>query len=129
MDQSLWALLTGSVAVTALCGQRVFWGIAPQGEALPAVVLNIVSTSDVSLYMNGGGGLWRHRVQVDCYALDRPQARALARAVTTLLHLRHDEDFDLILFESEREDIEDAAVDRPSRISCDFIINWRPDNG
>lgn len=127
MDEALWALLTGSSAVTAVCAQRIFWGAAPQGEALPALVLNIISGLDAP-HLDGVDGLWRYRVQVDCYGVDRPSARALSRAVVALLNGYATPDrsgISGVFIDSTREDTEEAGSGRPSRISHDFIILWR----
>lgn len=127
MDSALWTLLTGSAAVTAICGQRIYWGMAPQGAGLPAVVLTIVSGADQP-HLRGPDGLWRYRVQVDCYAANRPQARSLSEAICGALNgagLANTTGIRGAFVDGTREDFEDAAHGRPSRISHDFIINWR----
>lgn len=127
MDEALWTLLTGSSAVTALCGGRIFWGIAPQGTALPALVLNLVSAADTP-HLGGTDGLWRYRVQIDCFAVDRPAARALSRAVLELLNgyaAPGGAGLSGVFIDGTREATEEAGSGRPSRISHDFIILWR----
>lgn len=127
MDEDLWALLTGASAVTDICGQRIFWGEAPQGEALPAVILQTVSGADTP-HLRGTDGLWRYRVQLDCYGLDRPTARGLHRAVVALLNgyaTATGEGISGCFIEGTRDDTEDAASGRVSRISSDFNIIWR----
>lgn len=124
MDDALFALLIGAAPVTALTGNRIFWGAAQQGAAPPVLVLNIISGADTP-HLTGTDGLWRYRVQIDCYGRDRPAARQLSRAVVGLLNGYQDDSFRGVFLETTRENFEGATVDRPSRISMDFIINWR----
>lgn len=127
MDSALWTLLTSSVAVTAICGQRIYWGMAPQDAGLPAVVLNIISGADRP-HLRGTDGLWIYRVQADCYGINRPAARSLSAAVIATLNGAGASNTTGIrgaFVEGTREDFEDAAHGRPSRISHDFIIHWR----
>lgn len=126
MDTALWTLLTGTSAVAAICGQRVFWGVIPQGAAAPALTLNIISGSDAP-HLRGTDGLWVYRVQVDCYAKDRPAARSLSQAVVTALNGYRAASPGIagIFIDGTREEFEAAATGRPSRISHDFNIFWR----
>lgn len=126
METALRALLASSPAISAHAPlARINWGIHPQGVALPALVLNVISDSDNSLHQQGSGGLWRGRVQVDCYGMVYADALALANAVIKLLHGHRSEDFRLILLDTRRDHHETGAADRPYRIGLDFIINYR----
>lgn len=124
MNTALWALLTGTTAITALCGDRIFWGVAPQGTARPYLVLSIVGGADQP-HLTGTDGLWKYRVQIDALADHRPQAAALAAAVVAQLNGYQSTNLRGIFVDATREEFEDAAIRRPSRISHDFIINWR----
>lgn len=124
MDEALFALINSSAAITARISGRVFWGAAKQGASLPALVLNIVSGRD-SAQLQGTDGLWRYRVQVDCYGIDRPSARLLSRDVVALLNGYWGSGFNEIFLDAVREEFESAAVNRPSRVSVDFNIIWR----
>lgn len=127
MEEALWALLTGSSAVQAVCGQRIFWGEAPDGAPLPYAVLHLVSGAD-SPHLLGTDGLWRYRVQIDCYGADRPSATALHRAVVALLNgysTFTGSGLTGCFIDSTRDDTEDAASRRVSRFSSDFNIIWR----
>lgn len=124
MDEALQALLIGNAALSARIGGRAFWGTAPQGQALPALVLTIVSAQDAP-HLNGTDGLWNYRVQIDCYGIDRPAARLLSRDVIDLLNGYSGGGFNAVFIDTVREDFEEAAVDRPTRISLDFNIIWR----
>lgn len=124
MDEALFALIAANATVSGLVGPRIFWGVAQQGAALPALVLTIVSGADAP-HLTGTDGLWRYRVQVDCYGANRPQARTLSRAVVELLNGRAFGNILGAFVESTRENYDSDAADRPHRVSIDFIIMWR----
>lgn len=125
MEKDFRALLTGSTAVRTLVpASRISWGIIGQGKPLPAIALNVISNRD-GLTMQGPDGLWRGRVQVDCYGATYGSAVALADTITGLLHGHRADAFRLILLDSRRDHHEPGAVDRPFRIGLDFITNWR----
>ena len=128
MDEAFWALLSGSTAVQTLAADRVYWGVAPQGTPPAYLVLNIISATD-SPHMQGAGGFWQYRVQVDSYGADRQAARNLSLAVRQEINGTRAGEIQLVLFDSERELFEAGADGRPHRISQDYIVTWRPDHG
>lgn len=84
MEEELRARLLASSAVTAICGQRITWGRRPQGEALPAIMLTVVSAPR-EYQLAGPAGLKEARVQVDCWAETYAASKSLARAVNDQL--------------------------------------------
>lgn len=127
MDEQLSALLMGSADLQAICGQRVYWSEAPQGAPMPYVVLHLISGADTP-HLRGTDGLWRYRVQVDCYSLDRPGARNLHGALVALLNgysTWTGSGITSCFIGGTRDDTEDAASRRVSRMSSDFNITWR----
>lgn len=124
MDDALFNVISSAAPITAIVGGKIFWGMAQQGVAPPALVLNIISGGDAP-HLLGTDGLWRYRVQIDCYGQNRPQARLLSRAVSSALNGHRGANIRGAFIETTRENFESAATDRPSRISMDFIINWR----
>lgn len=124
MDEALHALLIADPAISGRISGRAFWGMAPQGEALPALVMTVISGRDAP-HLTGTDGLWRYRVQIDCYGIDRPAARLLSRDVIALLNGYSGGGFNAVFLDTVRETFESAAVDRPTRISLDFNIIWR----
>lgn len=124
MDEALYALLTSNAPITARVAGRIYWGIAAQGITGPTLVLNVISGADAP-HLTGTDGFWRYRVQIDCYAPDRPAARLLSRDVINLLNGHTGGWFNAVFLDTVREDFEDAAAGRPSRISLDFNIIWR----
>ena len=73
-------LRTRIMAAAPAVGTRVYWGIRPQGSALPAIVLTTVSDNR-SQHMKGFDTFQAKRVQVDCYATTYSQATDLREAV------------------------------------------------
>lgn len=124
MDEALFALLTGDAAIAARVSGRIWWGVAQQGSGLPALVLAVISGADAPR-LEGTDGFWRYRVQIDCYGADRPAARLLSRDVIALLNGYTGGGFNAVFLDAVREDFEDAAADRPTRILLDFNIMWR----
>lgn len=80
METQLRARLKADSAVAAIVGTRINWGVRPQGEAYPSLVLTLVSDGRPQSM----GGLIECRetlVQFDCYGTTRAQAAALREAV------------------------------------------------
>ncbi len=130
MDEALWTYLMGSSALTAACNGQIFWGLAPQGTVAPYLSMHIIGGAE-GLHLTGRDGLWRGRVQMDCYGADRPAALAMSRALVAVLDGHHDTGlagFRGVFLETTREGTEDAAEGRPCRISHDFMISWRGSN-
>lgn len=128
MEEDFRALLLATTAITDIAGTRINFGAHPQGEALPAIVLNTPSNIE-GLVMNGPNGLQEGIVQVDCYATTYGEAKQLSRAVVTALHAYRDDNFRLIVHATSRDSREGGSneADRPFRTSLDFNTAWRAD--
>lgn len=83
-QQALRQRLLDDVTVAGLAGTRVDWGARPQGSALPAVVLVLVSDARPQ-HMKDFQQLRESRVQADCYAAKQADAAALREAVISAL--------------------------------------------
>ncbi|MCL4065341.1 DUF3168 domain-containing protein [Pseudomonas sp. GX19020] len=123
MEAALRAMLVADPSLPVK--ERINWGIHPQGTPLPALVLNVINDRDNSLHMQGTGGLWQGRVQIDCYGMTYTPAVELSKAVIKLLHGYRAGDFRLIQLDTRRDHHDTGAADRPYRIGLDFIINYR----
>lgn len=123
MKKELRSLLTSVISA-----ERIAWGRFPQDTPLPAVLLHLIDDAD-GMTMQGPDGLWRGRVQVDCYALAYDEADALARAVIAQLRGYRGGGFRGIILKGQRDDNETGASDRPYCISIDFQTNWRESDG
>lgn len=78
MEEEITALLAG------VAGGRRHWFQAPQEEARPYVVLQRISGL-ANYHMKGPSGYVFSRVQIDCYADTRTEAKTVARAVSEAL--------------------------------------------
>jgi len=126
MEEALRAILLATSGVTALVGTRVNWGGHPQGLALPAIVLTVIS-DNLGHRLNGPDGLAQGRVQVDCYAGTYGAAKLLSRAVLAALDSYRGGNFSGVFHAGSRDGREGGTneADRPFRVSIDFMTNWR----
>ena len=127
MEKAFRAILTTDTAVKALVpASRINWGTHPQGASFPAIVLNVISDAE-DYHMSGPNGLFRGRVQADCYGLTYGATKAVSRAVRAALHCYRAGGFLLITHVSTRDSREGGTneADRPYRVSMDFITAWR----
>jgi len=128
MEESIRALLLASSGVSSLVGTRVNFGTHPQGQPLPAIVLNTISDAE-DYHMNGSGGLFEGRIQADVYAPTYGAAKLASRAVRKALHFYRGGGFFLITQISARDSREGGSneAERPYRVSMDFKTSWRPE--
>ncbi len=83
-EKAIRALLMQASAVTSLVGERCYPGQLPQGCALPALVVQHVSTVDrPTLDAAAPFGLVQSRIQVTVLASTYPIQKSLADAVIT----------------------------------------------
>lgn len=81
---ALKARLLAEPAVSTIVGNRVTWVDRPQGQALPAITLQVVD-DERAQHMKGFQGLRRSVVQVDVWATGYRQAEAIKEAVIETL--------------------------------------------
>lgn len=131
MEEDLRALLLADAGVAAIVGTRVTWGARPQGSALPAVVLHLVSDTPVYT-LAADSGHRDSRVQADCLADDYLESLTVSRAVTVALSGYSGTSgttiFQGIFQESARDLSEPDAVSeqRAFRFSLDFTAHHLP---
>jgi len=125
MKRAMRQLLLSDPAVAALVAGRVDWGGRPQGDAVPAISLSLISGGDV-YHM---GGLSRYVgavVQIDVFAVDYDAADQTARAVNALLSGYRAGAFQGVFREGVR-DLRSAGSNDPDRlhgIAQDYKINF-----
>jgi hypothetical protein len=128
VDQALVTYLRNTTAISALAGTNIDWGLRPQGSALPALGLTVISRVPVDSD-EGDSGLWQSRVQIDCWAASMTGAKALAMAVKALLSGKRHESTPSFLegVWSENETDYSAEIDKGGtpimRVSVDFLFN------
>lgn len=87
MNPPVFQLLTADAAVSALVGARIYRaGHAPQGVATPYITWSVVGGHSEN-YLAQRPGIDQTRVQIDCWAKDAPQCRALVDAVVSALEM------------------------------------------
>lgn len=127
MEPDLLTLLLADTGVAGLSGMRASWGERPQGTALPAVVMHLISAVP-GYTLDGAMQQGESRVQVDCYALRFKDARLLSSAVASVLSgyrgVVGTTRFCAIFQDNEQDLSEDAPEEgsRIFRMSADYII-------
>jgi hypothetical protein len=115
MEEALRAALLASAGVAALIGDRIAWGLRPQGQPLPAISLTRV-TGGYDYTLAGRVPTTRSLVQIDCWAGSYADAKGLGRAVLVALDTLNVAPFQGAFVEDERDDAEDTAA--PQRASA-----------
>jgi hypothetical protein len=128
MEEAFRGLLTSSAAIlTHVPAGRINWGHHPQGAGKPYIVLIVVS--DVAgITMRGPDRLSQGRVQVDCYAPSYEAAKAISRALVTLLDGYRGGQFSLIRHAGSRDHGREGGTneaERLHRVGLDFMTHWR----
>lgn len=125
MEELIRALLKGDPAVAGIVGARVNFGAHPQGQPMPAIVLNTISDFEGVLLANASG-LSDARIQVDCYALDYGPAKLLSRAVRAVLNGYSAGRIQGVFHAGSRDSREGGSneADRPYRVSLDFTLTY-----
>jgi hypothetical protein len=80
MEEALTARLLAATGLAALVGDRISWVERPQGEALPALTLQVISDPRPQ-HMQGFQDYRAARVQVDVWAADYLSAKQTSEAV------------------------------------------------
>lgn len=84
MEEALIQQLLADPGLAAVFGERMSWGLRPQAEALPGLVLQLVSASP-DYTLDGRQGLRGSLVQFDCWGSSYLEAKRGARALTAAL--------------------------------------------
>lgn len=125
MEEIIRAALLASSGVSSIVGTRVNFGTHPQGQPLPAIVLNTIS--DIGGYLIASpDGVSDARIQVDCYAGTYRAAKLLSRAVTALLSGYSGNGIQGVFRAGSRDSREGGTneADRPYRVSLDFTLTY-----
>lgn len=125
MEEEFRALLIADPTVAAQAEGRVNYVTHPQGQPLPAIVLNLVSDAE-QYTLDGRDRLTDARIQVDCYGDVYGDAKRLSRAAQDLLSGYRGGKFQGIFHVGSRDGREGGSneVERPYRTSMDFIVRY-----
>lgn len=81
--------LLNVAGVTALVGTRFYSQTRPEGDALPAIVLSLISDVQVPpISASTGLNLFEARVQVSCFGVTSESAKTVADAVITACNFK-----------------------------------------
>jgi hypothetical protein len=117
-EEAITALLAG------VAGGRRHWGRAPQGVALPYVVMQRIS--GIRDYVTSGpSGYVQSRVQFDVYAEKYDAAKAVARALVAALSGHSGGTIQGVFIDSERDlpASDTGEVSHLFRVSIDAAIH------
>lgn len=120
--EAIRAVLVADVPVNGIVSERVYPQVMPQGAALPAIVLTVVSDVPENTFDGTAADrLSARRLQVDCYAKSYLAAQNLAAAVDQALSSLQAHDLS-----AERDNARDLYDDPTEiyRVSMDFTV-WR----
>lgn len=125
MEEALIALLRADAGVTALVpAASINWRRHPQGLAWPGLVLRVIHDQD-DYTLSDTTDRSSARVQIDAWALDYDEAKAIARAVRTCLGGYRDATFSRIWLLGARDTQDPEAQGKPCGVSMDFAIDYR----
>jgi len=128
MQKALRARLLGAGPVSALVGSKVDWLDRPQGAALPAITLQVVSGS-IDQHMKGLQSLQFARVQMDCWGDTYAQTKTLVDAALSAVLPRATIQGVLFLTASAtfpRDLGEQAGTKFVHRKQTDLIVRFSP---
>lgn len=126
IEEGLYTLLSGTVAIAALVSTRIYAVVAPQNPTTPFLV--VTKISDVPEYVMGSeSGITTARIQIDAYDTTYSGARALSEAVRQALSHYSGAPYgvtvDIILKESDTALWEDEV--KLHRILNDYMVSYR----
>jgi hypothetical protein len=122
MIEEIRALLLNSAPVAALVARRIYWGAAPVGGALPALVLRQVTGGAGYVATGEEDGVDASTVQIDCGAADYPVAVQLRDAVRATLSGYKTAPFQGIFLNAERDGFEGEQPAATYVKSLDFRV-------
>ena len=125
MEEQIRALLLADSGVSGHVSDRVNFGEHPQGEPLPAIVLNVISDAE-DYHLTGPTGVTAARIQADCYAVTYGAAKQLSRSVRELLSGYQSKPVQGVFHVGSRDGREGGTneAERPYRVSMDFMIHF-----
>ena len=102
MEEALRALLLANTALAALVGRRIDWLERPQGKALPAITLQVISAPRRYTFKGRAPTVTR-LVQIDIWGSTYATMKAASRAAVTALDEFTTAGFHGVFIEGERE--------------------------
>jgi hypothetical protein len=121
---ALRARLLADSATTTIVGQRIYWVVRPQQDALPAITLQTI-TDGRPQHFGGFQAMRPSMVQIDAWGTTYAQVRALAEAIIAALAPAHSENgiaFERGFFSDVRDLGEQLETTFIHRVSVDLTV-------
>lgn len=112
MEEDLYAALLADAGVTAIVADRISWVDRPRAEALPALVLQVISRP-FTYTLHQRDGLVGVLVQFDAWGETYDQVVALARAVVAFTDSLTAAPFQAAFLETQRDGFEPGDGPQP----------------
>ena len=84
LEEALYTKLSGTSALTAYCGTRIYPNVLPENVTFPAVSYQLIASEHLH-HVDGVSTLKSALVQIDCRAASYSVVTAMARAITAAL--------------------------------------------
>lgn len=127
MEAALRARLITDPATSWIVDNRVHWLLRPQGGALPAIVLQLISEIR-GQHLKGFQAIVESRVQVNCLAASHVAAVDLAEAAIAAIAPEGDElevTFMRAMIEAQADDAEETPTGFVFRRRFDARLFWK----
>lgn len=132
MEEAFVSYLLAGVDLGGIIAGRIDWGIRPQAQNTPAVVLHAISS--VPVYSDEGfADLTSARIQADCWAKTYAQAKDAARKLHDRLlaggsakFVHGGIEFQFVFKDDEQDSFErGAAAEDLYRVRLDFTLMYK----
>jgi len=117
-------LLTSDPELSMLSPGGIHWGLKPASRRGDYITLQRISGEPDRL-IRGRSSLTSYRIQVDCYALNSPDADAIADRVQAILDGHRSEPFPGIFLDGVTDDIDGDEEQPIYRTRMDFAAVHR----
>jgi hypothetical protein len=127
MEEALVSHLLATAGLSALVGARINWGVRPQGQSLPALVLQVVSAPR-DYTMTRRDPVTGYLVQIDVWAGAYATAKQVSRQVLVAMDDLTTPPFQGAFLDNERDTFEAGDAPQGSaptdfhRVSMDYRV-------
>ena len=116
LETGLYKKLRDDAGVSTWVSGRIFYSRMPKDATLPAIVFNVVSTTDMGYTFQGASGLRTKRIQFDSYAKAYLDTISISDSIRTIL-------------ESYSGTLEDGTVVQGCIVISEMDFPYEPGSG